>query len=239
MQIALASRSDIADFAPEPASAGDLQLWRDSFNASVTRVFDALAQHRPSAKESDRKLIDALLHYRDDLPDLTASFLTEPQHILKARHHGDLHLGQLLIAKDDILIIDFEGEPRRSIDERRRKAPAARDIAGLLRSIDYAAGAALMRAHAAAPDDGGTLLADLDTWRSIAADTFLFAYRESLTDARLWPQDSLAAERLLKFFLLEKVFYEIEYELAHRPDWLGVPLDGALRILATETEVAE
>jgi maltose alpha-D-glucosyltransferase/alpha-amylase len=96
-----------------------------------------------------------------------------------------------------------------------------------------------MRARAAAPDESGTLLADLDTWRTIAAETCLFAYRESLTDARLWPQDSLAAERLLKFFLLEKVFYEIEYELAHRPDWLGVPLDGALRILATETEVAE
>ncbi len=145
----------------------------------------------------------------------------------------------MLIAKDDILIIDFEGEPRRSIEERRRKAPAARDIAGLLRSIDYAAGAAMLRARAAAPDESGALLADLDTWRNIAADTFLFAYRESLTDARLWPQNSLAAERLLKFFLLEKVFYEIEYELAHRPDWLSVPLDGALRILASETEVAE
>jgi maltose alpha-D-glucosyltransferase/alpha-amylase len=144
----------------------------------------------------------------------------------------------LLIAKDDILIIDFEGEPRRSLAERRRKAPAARDVAGLLRSIDYAAGAAMMRARAAVPDDGiNTLSADLETWRDIAAETFLFAYRESVTDARLWPQDSLAAERLLKFFLLEKVFYEIGYELAHRPDWLSVPLDGALRILASETEV--
>ena len=238
MQMALASRSDIPDFAPEPATEDDLKLWRDNFNTSVTHVFEGLQQHRPSAKESERKLIDALLHYRDDLPALAASFLSEPQQILKARHHGDLHLGQLLIAKDDILIIDFEGEPRRSLAERRRKAPAARDVAGLLRSIDYAAGAAMMRARAAAPDDSGTLLADLKTWRDIAADTFLFAYRESVTDTRLWPQHELAADHLLKFFLLEKVFYEIGYELAHRPDWLGVPLDGALRILASETEVA-
>ena len=238
MQMALASRPDTPDFAPEPATANDLKKWHENFNAGVARVFEALQQHRVSARESDRKLIDALLHYQDDLPVLADSFLTEPQLILKARHHGDLHLGQLLIAKDDILIIDFEGEPRRSLAERRCKAPAARDVAGLLRSIDYAAGAAMMRARAAVPDDGSsTLFSDLETWRDIAAETFLFAYRENLTDTRLWPQDSLAAERLLKFFLLEKVFYEIEYELAHRPDWLSVPLDGALRILASETEV--
>ncbi|CAM5451005.1 maltose alpha-D-glucosyltransferase OS=Afipia felis OX=1035 GN=treS PE=3 SV=1 [Afipia felis] len=239
MQMALASRSDIPDFAPEPATADDLRAWHDNLNASIARVFDSLQQHRMNARDNDRKMIDALLHYRSDLPDLANSFLTEPQQILKARHHGDLHLGQLLIAMDDILIIDFEGEPRRPLAERRRKAPAARDIAGLLRSIDYAAGAAMMRARAALPDKGSstTLAADLETWRSIAAETMLFAYRESLTDTRLWPQNSLAAERLLKFFLLEKVFYEIEYELAHRPDWLSVPLDGALRILASETEV--
>ena len=149
---------------------------------------------------------------------------------LNIRHHGDFHLGQMLVVKDDIFIIDFEGEPRRSLAERRRKAPAARDVAGLIRSIDYSATAALERALKVAPDEHGKLAAALSEWRDRAAAAFLAAYRETMGNHRLWPADPQAAERLLNFFLLEKAFYEIEYELAHRPDWLRVPLEGMLRI---------
>ncbi len=151
---------------------------------------------------------------------------------MKIRHHGDFHLGQMLIVKDDVYIIDFEGEPRRSIEERRRKAPAARDVAGLIRSIDYSATAALERALKSAPDDDGKLERALGRWRERSVDAVLAAYREFLTDPRLWPVDPQEADRLLEFFLLEKAFYEIGYELAHRPDWVRVPLAGALRILS-------
>ena len=150
---------------------------------------------------------------------------------LKIRHHGDLHLGQLLVAKDDIFVIDFEGEPRRSLAERRRKAPAARDVAGILRSIDYSTSAAYERALQAAPDDDGRLAGRLEAWRIDAGERFLSGYREALQDDRLWPTDQETTAQLLDFFLIEKVFYELEYELAHRPDWLRVPLNGALRIL--------
>ena len=84
---------------------------------------------------------------------------------VKIRHHGDFHLGQMLIVKDDVVIIDFEGEPRRSLAERRRKAPAARDVAGLIRSIDYSATAALERALKSAPDEHGKIARALDDWR--------------------------------------------------------------------------
>jgi maltose alpha-D-glucosyltransferase / alpha-amylase len=151
---------------------------------------------------------------------------------LNIRHHGDFHLGQMLIVKDDIFIIDFEGEPRRPLAERRRKAPAARDVAGLIRSIDYSATAALERAQRVAPDENGRLGAALSEWRDRAAAAFLGAYRETMTHQHLWPADPRAATDLLNFFLLEKAFYEIEYELAHRPDWLRVPLTGMLRILS-------
>jgi maltose alpha-D-glucosyltransferase/alpha-amylase len=151
---------------------------------------------------------------------------------IKIRHHGDFHLGQMLIAKDDVAIIDFEGEPRRSIEDRRRKAAAARDVAGLIRSIDYSATAALERALKSAPDEHGKLARALENWREHSVAAFLSAYRSSLTDARLWPQSLEDADRLLDFFLLEKAFYEIEYELAHRPDWLRVPLAGTWRILS-------
>jgi maltose alpha-D-glucosyltransferase/alpha-amylase len=157
---------------------------------------------------------------------------------VKIRHHGDFHLGQMLIVKDDVVIIDFEGEPRRSIKERRRKAPAARDVAGLIRSIDYSATAALDRALQSAPDEHGKVARALDNWRERSVATVVAAYRESLVDPRLWPRDPRDADRLLDFFVLEKALYEIEYELAHRPDWLHVPVLGTWRVLSRTEALA-
>jgi maltose alpha-D-glucosyltransferase/alpha-amylase len=144
----------------------------------------------------------------------------------------------MLIVKDDVFIIDFEGEPRRTIVERRRKAPAARDVASLIRSIDYSTTAALERALKVAHDEQGRLGAALAEWRDRATAAFLAAYRETMIDQRLWPAGPDAAQRMLNFFLLEKVCYEIEYELSYRPDWLRVPLTGMLRILAQQRHEA-
>jgi maltose alpha-D-glucosyltransferase/alpha-amylase len=156
--------------------------------------------------------------------------------VYKIRTHGDFHLGQVLIAKDDVFIIDFEGEPNRTIAQRRAKGPAARDVAGLLRSIDYSTTAALERALANAPDEQGRLAPALAIWRDVSAATFVAAYREALTDGRLWPQERADADRLLDLFLIDKALYEIEYELSHRPQWMRVPLAGILRILAARQE---
>jgi maltose alpha-D-glucosyltransferase / alpha-amylase len=144
----------------------------------------------------------------------------------------------MLWVKDDIYILDFEGEPRRSIAERRRKAPAARDVAGVIRSIDYSATAALNRAERLSPDESGQMAVALDGWREQSTLAFWDAYRSNLTDDRLWPADRSKADRLLDFFLLEKAIYEIGYELANRPDWLRVPLAGTLRILVGKPETA-
>lgn len=202
------------------------------------RIFDTLKERRDSIKEADRPLIDQLLAHRANLRDHLNALLPADIDGLNIRHHGDFHLGQILIVKDDIFIIDFEGEPRRALDERRRKAPAARDVAGLIRSIDYSVTAALERALRVAPDEQGKLGAALAEWRDRSAAVFLAAYRETMTNARLWPADPRAAEQLLNFFLLEKAFYEIEYELAYRPDWLRVPLMGILRILSQQADEA-
>jgi maltose alpha-D-glucosyltransferase/alpha-amylase len=232
LQLALASRNDIVDFAPAPIAAEDVRSWAEELLRRARRAFDDLARRRSEFSEHDRQLIDALLAYRETLPARLHELLPENVAAMKIRHHGDFHLGQMLIVKDDVAIIDFEGEPRRSIDDRRRKAPAARDVAGLIRSIDYSATAALERALKSAPDEHGKLARALESWREHSAATFMAAYRSALTDARLWPQSLAAADRLLDFFLLEKAFYEIEYELAHRPDWLRVPLAGTWRILS-------
>jgi maltose alpha-D-glucosyltransferase/alpha-amylase len=236
MQMALASHDDIPDFRPEPTAPDDIKLWISEIVSRAESVFSALAQRRNNVRDTDRALIDQVLALRNGLRERLAALLPEKVDGLKIRHHGDFHLGQMLIVKDDIFIIDFEGEPRRAIDERRRKAPAARDIAGLIRSIDYSATAALERALRVMPDDTGKLAAALDAWRECATSSFVDAYRETMTDKRLWPRDQNAAASMLNFFLIEKALYEIEYELAHRPDWLRVPLAGILRILNQHSE---
>ncbi|WGS22234.1 MULTISPECIES: maltose alpha-D-glucosyltransferase [unclassified Bradyrhizobium] len=234
LHLALASNRDLPDFAPEPTRPEDLQRWNDEIMARAERVFDTLTQRRDSLKEADRLLADQLQAQHDTLPDRLKALLPRETEGLNIRHHGDLHLGQLLVVKDDVFIIDFDGGPGRTIAERRRKAPAARDVAGLIRSIDYAMTAALERALKVAPDESGRLSIALGEWRDRATDAFLAGYREAMAGQRLWPADAKAADRLLSFFLLEKALYEIEYELANRPDWLRIPLAGLLRILAEQ-----
>jgi maltose alpha-D-glucosyltransferase/alpha-amylase len=239
LQLRLASRDDIADFAPEATSTGDVRRWTDDILRRANHALDDLVRCRSDLTDNDRELIDHLLSARSSLPALLRELLPENADAAKIRHHGDFHLGQMLIARDDVFIIDFEGEPRRSIADRRRKAPAARDVAGLIRSIDYSATAALERALKSAPDEQGKIARSLDGWRDSSVAAFLAGYRRSMSDARLWPQSLQDADRLLDFFLLEKAFYEIEYELAHRPDWLRVPLAGTWRILSRSERSAQ
>ncbi len=236
MHMALASHDDIEDFRPQPVTSDDISLWIGEIVDRAELVFEALRPRLTTAKEHDRTLIEQLLALRGGLRERLLALLPHDIDGLKIRHHGDFHLGQMLVVKDDIFIIDFEGEPRRPLEERRRKAPAARDVAGLIRSIDYSVTAALERALKVAPDENGKLAATLDGWRERATAAFVGAYRDTVRDPRLWPADPVKAESMLNFFLLEKAFYEIEYELAHRPEWLRVPLAGTLRILNRHSE---
>jgi len=231
MALALNSHDDDPAFAPEPIEASDLARWRETLVRSASRQFDHIARRLPQLPESVRTAAAAFLARREAALSRIGDLLPSEVDAVKTRHHGDFHLGQILIVKDDVFVIDFEGEPRRSIAERRRKAPAARDVAGLIRSIDYATTAALGRAIPTSPDETARLEHALDEWRRRSRETFLAAYRETLGATRLWPREPGAAERLLEFFILEKLIYEIGYELANRPDWLQVPLAGALRML--------
>src|ERR1700721_2886550 len=202
MHLAFAGSNDFADFKPEPTRPDDVRRWIEDLSARAERVFDSLRQRRETARESDRMLIDQALAQRASLSDRLGTLLPPDIDGLNIRHHGDFHLGQMLIVKDDIFIIDFEGEPRRTLGERRRKAPAARDVAGLIRSIDYSATPALERALRVAPEEG-RLAAALAEWRDRASAAFLAAYREAMTNQRLWPADPQDAERVLNFFLIE------------------------------------
>jgi maltose alpha-D-glucosyltransferase/alpha-amylase len=238
MQLALASRDDVPDFKPEPITPTDVGKWTEDVLRRAQRAFSKLARRRANARDADRAQIDEILAYETSLPAYLRGLLPDSIDAMKIRHHGDFHLGQMLIVKDDVVILDFEGEPRRSLAVRRRKAAAARDVAGLIRSIDYSATAALERALKSAPDEHGKIARSLEDWRERSVAVMLAAYREFMVDARLWPAQADDTDRLLDFFLLEKACYELEYEMAHRPDWLRVPLAGVARILSRSPRVA-
>ena len=139
------------------------------------------------------------------------------------RTHGDLHLGQTLLAERGWVIIDFEGEPARPLPERRRKRSPLRDVAGMLRSFSYAAaGARILRGTT--PPEG---------WEERARATYLDGYRERV-DAALLPPGQQAFDQLLAVFELEKAVYELRYELNNRPDWVGIPVAGIVRLLDSD-----
>jgi maltose alpha-D-glucosyltransferase/alpha-amylase len=229
LQRTLASRPDLPDFAPEPIVEQDITSWTERLLERSNHTFDLLGRRQGELSETE-PLIARVLERREAIVEHIRRSLGPKIDAKKIRHHGDFHLGQVLIVKDDAFILDFEGEPRRPLAERRRKAPAARDVAGLIRSIDYSTTSALLRATTLTSEERALLTPKLDVWREQATATYWAACRE-ITDAGLWPSDPTEAQRLLDFFLLEKVFYEVEYELTNRPAWLHVPLEGLWRIL--------
>jgi len=230
LHMALASNAELAAFAPEQVAGEDVRRWTGEAIARADRLLDTLAQ-RDAVRETDKPFVDRLLAQRDALHDRLSALLPADIGGLNIRLHGDFRLEQMLIVKDDIFIIGFEGDPAVPFAERQRKAPAARDIAAMIRSIDYSVAAALDRALKVAPDEQGKLAAALSQWRDRATAALLTTYRETMTNARLWPADLHATKAMVNFFSLEKAVREIEYELAHRPEWLRLPLVGLLRML--------
>jgi maltose alpha-D-glucosyltransferase / alpha-amylase len=235
---AFASRDDIEAFAPEPIAAEDSARWTDALLARAQNVFDLLERNPKDLGESAGQLARRLLDQRTAI----AGHIEAERHTtfegVKIRHHGDFHLGQILIAKDDVYILDFEGEPGRSLEERRRKGPPARDVAGFVRSIDYAVSAAIDRAANLGAEERVALSGRIRAWGDRLAAAYWESYREALDDARLWPADEAQARQLLDRFLLEKAFYEIEYELNNRPTWSHIPLAATLRILEQRGVIA-
>jgi maltose alpha-D-glucosyltransferase/alpha-amylase len=149
----------------------------------------------------------------------------------QTRVHGDFHLGQVLVTRGDATLIDFEGEPAKTMAQRRAKSCPMRDVAGLLRSIDYAAatgaGSRVAESEAAAQRRQQFV----QEFRIRAARAFLDAYRAVLDTAdRAWVTPA-TQPKLLDLFLLEKAAYEIRYEAANRPAWIGIPLSGMARLV--------
>jgi maltose alpha-D-glucosyltransferase/alpha-amylase len=213
-----------------------MRNWTERLLERSNSTFDLLAEKRAGLADAEGEKADRILAARAAITEHIRNCLPASTSALKVRHHGDFHLGQVLVAKDDAYILDFEGEPGRSLAERRSKAPAARDVAGLIRSIDYSTTAALSNAVNLTSEERTILAPKLEVWRDKATEEFWNTCRQS-SDPALWPPDAAEARNLLDFFLIEKAFYEMEYELMNRPAWLHVPLDGLWRILQSHNVV--
>ena len=151
----------------------------------------------------------------------------------RVRIHGDYHLGQVLYTGKDFVIVDLEGEPSRSISERRFKRSPLRDVAGMIRSFEYAAAYAV-RQGPVRIEDIPALLPWASLWQRWASASFLRGYFEASGDAAYLPRGADATAAMLDFYLLDKAIYELRYELNNRPDWVPIPLAGVRRLLETE-----
>jgi trehalose synthase-fused probable maltokinase len=212
MHSALASDPSDPGFAPEVPSGESMGLLVASVDEEIERVFVDL----PHDLDDLEPIIGRGEEVREQL-----RMLAHAGSIGRViRHHGDYHLGQVLWTGSDWIVIDFEGEPARSLSERRQKRSPLRDVAGMLRSFAYAAAAApLLRDTEPAPD-----------FEARARDQFLAGYFEAVEPTLLPPGDEAIA-RLLSVFELEKAVYELRYELDNRPDWMSIPVAGIERLL--------
>ncbi|MBV8032937.1 MAG: maltose alpha-D-glucosyltransferase [Betaproteobacteria bacterium] len=206
---AFATRSGDAAFDPEPFTAEDFERWKARVRMEAEQTLVLLKEKSfPQGKVAEK-----------------INSLKGPQKsALKTRHHGDYHLGQVLIANNDFVIIDFEGEPSRPLEEGRRKNAPLRDVAGMLRSFSYAKWSALKRLAEAEPAFE-RLRVLLDQWEAATRAAFVGAYEEAIEGSGLFASLEDAAG-MLELAEIEKVLYELRYEAANRPDWLHIPLQG-------------
>ena len=203
---------------------------------NLTQTFSLLRDRADALQPEVRDLADGVLQAEPRLlTALDRLVAAVPSGVAKIRVHGDYHLGQVLWNEGDFFILDFEGEPARSMAERRARQSPFKDVAGMLRSFGYAAQARLLAWIEREPEKGRRLAPWATFWESAATDVFLQSYRAAANAAVFIPPTPEGVMALVRLFLFEKAVYELRYELNNRPDWLRIPLTGLQSILsATE-----
>jgi len=223
MHLALAAEREDPDFAPEAFDEAYRDSQRKSMAETTRRMMQFLEQKLGVLPLQIQPDAAALLRREDEIRQRHSRLLESDIPASRIRIHGDYHLGQVLETEGDFIIIDFEGEPTRPLSERRMKHSPLRDVAGMLRSFDYAA-------HAVLGQQGGDEV-DLKMWSERVSGEFLNAYLRTAQGASFLPESERVLHELLDTCLLEKAVYEVCYELNNRPAWAVIPLRGVLRIL--------
>lgn len=230
LHLALASNAEPEAFRPEPITAPDVERWQRKMTQFLADVCCDLrglsAEQRAMAGLSPDEAESLEAACRNRFGDL--SLLVKGQSV-KIRHHGDYHLGQVLKTDEGFVVIDFEGEPARPLEERRAKVCPLKDVAGMLRSFNYAAQAVLKQRPSVSAADGATMT----EWEGAARTAFLDGYRSVVKQgqAEFLPAAWEDTERVLRVYELDKALYELRYELRNRPKWLAIPLQGIRSLL--------
>lgn len=231
MHLALAADAHNLDFTPEPFTPEDARVLRDSIHAQAESALAALRDNRErlpqDVRSSARQLLDEGSHMLHGWEQKIPPHL----HALKIRCHGDYHLGQVVLVENDYVILDFEGEPVRTVAERRAKQSPLKDVAGMLRSYHYAAYTGLFAFTQNRSEDFDRFVPWAELWFQWVSVAFLRAYRDGARGEAFLPVEAMQLGILLDSFMLDKAFYELNYELNNRPDWVRIPLRGILTLL--------
>ncbi|MCU0835344.1 MAG: maltose alpha-D-glucosyltransferase [Chromatiaceae bacterium] len=230
---ALAQPGGGAAFDPEPVTGEDLAAWRGKVEREARETLGHLGAHLEELPAGVRTAAEGLLAQGDALIARIGELTPEHLGAVKTRYHGDLHLGQVLVVQNDVVVIDFEGEPARPLAERRVKHSPLLDAAGMVRSFDYAGRNALELVCRVRPSERERLAGPLARWSAAMVQRFLAAYREAAEGSAFYPEPGPQADDLIQLFALEKALYEIRYELDNRPAWVGIPIDGVAAMLGS------
>jgi maltose alpha-D-glucosyltransferase/alpha-amylase len=228
LHTALALRTGDPAFEPEPLEPADLGAWKQRVRDDALATLALLEEHSTRLPAAARANARALQEQTQQLLERIGACGMPASATFKTRYHGDYHLGQVLVSNNDFVIIDFEGEPARPLTERRMKHSPLRDVAGMLRSFDYARWSAVLRDNWAEADRSRVAALAAD-WERQAREVFLRAY-ESAARAGGMYQSAADVQGLIDLFELEKALYELRYELSNRPAWTNVPLQGVLAL---------
>ncbi len=234
MHLALGSEADRPEFAPAPFSKLYQRSLFQSTRTLTGQVFRLLSQQAKDLPEEVRPEAQKVLELETKIFDRFRGIADRKMTGMRIRCHGDYHLGQVLYTGKDFVIIDFEGEPARSLTERKIKRSPLRDVSGMLRSFHYAAYSALFSQRDKGlirPEDFPTLEFWARFWQSWVSAVFLKSYFQWASSKNLLPSDREEARLLLDLFVLEKAVYELGYELNNRPDWVRIPLQGIQQLL--------
>jgi maltose alpha-D-glucosyltransferase/alpha-amylase len=226
---AFAIDTDDPAFAVEPFGQADLAALADDARHQTARAFkglDAITAWSPGSAS------EALAARRGEVETLIDELAAGPlRGATKTRIHGDYHLGQVLASEGDLIIVDFEGEPSRPVEQRRSKSTPLRDVAGMLRSFAYGAETVVREIAARFGDSEERARNAAIAWRGMIDAAFLDGYGQAVAGSRAAVEDAETHRNLLRLSLLTKALYEVDYEVNNRPDWIEIPARGVLNIL--------
>jgi maltose alpha-D-glucosyltransferase/alpha-amylase len=233
---ALASDGKDPAFAPEPFTALYRRSLYQSFRTIADQSLSLLEKRLPGLAEDIRPDAAKILQLEGAIFDRLRQIVDKKMTGMRIRCHGDFHLGQVLFTGKDFVIIDFEGEPARPITERRLKRSPLRDVAGMLRSFNYAA-LSKLRNSSVRPEDAVQLKPWARFWDLWVSVSFLKGYLEATENASFTPKSQDEFNLMLSVHTLEKAIYELGYELNNRPNWVDVPIAGILQIVKPEESI--